>query len=182
MIDTHAMALSAMLNINTASYVSGHSDVQYTMQQRYSNDVTGYFSPNGSWFEQQNGSGQNVRFVVDEPENGIEQKLDTIKKAFVMSEDELAQRLGVQRKTVFNWKKQQSSPKVDKAQLIFDLYLLAKNWLDAGFSTSSFDLNSPVLAGQSVKTMLHEATLDSEKILFAGQRLAHRSLENTDLF
>lgn len=179
MIDANAVALSVMIEISSMSSISSYSG-QYTHEPNF--DATGSFSNNGDWLAEQSRSGQSISIVVHEQKNVLEQKFNTIKHAFAMNDDELAKRLGVQRKTLFNWKNEESSPKADKIQLIFDLYLLARNWLDAGFSTSKVDLSLAILAGQSIRSMLLEPTLDSEKILFAGHRLAHRSLKSTDLF
>ena len=99
-----------------------------------------------------------------------------------MTEVEIAQSIGVARKTLFNWKQRESAPNKKKAQNIFDLYLLAKNWKDAGFTTDSFELDSPVIDGQSIKDLLKEDKLDSEKILFAGNRLNHKNLDEIELF
>ena len=60
--------------------------------------------------------------------------------------------------------------------------MLAKNWKDAGFTTNSVELDTPVIDGMSIKDLLTESNLDSEKILFAGNRLSHRNLNETELF
>lgn len=54
---------------------------------------------------------------------------------------------------------------------MFELYLLAKNWKSAQFPTDNIKLNSPVLDGKTVKDLLQDSNSDSEKILFAGNRL-----------
>ena len=64
---------------------------------------------------------------------------------------------------------------------MFELYLLAKNWKSAQFPTDNIKLNSPVLDGKTVKDLLQDSNSDSEKILFAGNRLMHQSIGETDL-
>ena len=66
--------------------------------------------------------------------NALEEKIELIKTVFSMTEVEIAQSIGVARKTLFNWKQRESAPNKKKAQNIFDLYLLAKNWKDATLS------------------------------------------------
>lgn len=48
--------------------------------------------------------------------------------------------------------------------------------------TPLFELDSPVIDGQSIKDLLKEDKLDSEKILFAGNRLNHKNLDEIELF
>lgn len=180
MTDFNALTLSTMLNVARMSDVSGSSIAQHILcEPDYRS--TGSLSINAEWLAQQVRSGQNYN-IINNQKSPLEQKLDVIKLAFAMREDDIAQSIGVTRKTLFNWKQQDSHPNKEKTQNIFDLYLLAKNWMDAGFSTDTFDLETPVFAGQSIKDMLREPKLNSEKILFAGNRLAHQSLGEMDLF
>ena len=64
---------------------------------------------------------------------------------------------------------------------MFELYILAKNWKGAQFPTDNIKLNSPVLDGKTIKDLLQDSNSDSEKILFAGNRLMHQSIGETDL-
>ena len=98
-----------------------------------------------------------------------------------LSEEDLARIVGVGRKTLFNWKQQVSEPSKDKTQRVFDLYILAKNWQNSQYLANSFDMSTPILLGKSIKEMLSEKNLDSEKILFAGNRLAHQNIGEIDL-
>ena len=180
MTDYAAFTLSTVLKMNQMSNVSGSSIAQHVFCEP-DHRSTGSLSINPEWWIQQTRSGQNYH-VINNQKSSLEQKIDIIKLAFAMSEDDIAQSVGVTRKTLFNWKKQDYSPNKVQVQNIFDLYLLAKNWIDAGFSTATFDLETPVLASQSIKDMLRESKLDSEKILFAGNRLAHQSLGEVVLF
>ena len=175
-----AITLTTILNMGRMSDVSGSSFNQHVIYEPDQRS-TGSLSVNAEWWVQQTRTGQNYQ-VINEQKNPLEQKLDTIKSTFAMTEEEIAESIGIRRKTLFNWKKQNSVPNKEKVQSLFDLYVLAKNWMDAGFSKDVFDLEAPVLAGQSIKEMLREPKLDSEKILFAGNRLAHRLLGDVELF
>ncbi|WP_151796523.1 hypothetical protein [Acinetobacter soli] len=200
-----AFKVSTAINLAGLSHTSGCSTVihpyscvepKHRSIDSYSLDATGSSLSSSTilgWIKQSTRTGQKVIVRHSEPkrileevsssQNSLVQKLDFISSVFFLNEEELASSLDVSRKTVFNWKNQKSNVSKAKAQLIFDLYLLAKNWSDADFSRNAFDLVSPILAGQSVKDMLKESKLDSEKILFAGSRLAHQSLsDETTLF
>ncbi len=175
-----AITLSTVLNMGKMSNFSGSAISQHVWCEPDQRS-TGSLSVNLEWLMQQTRSGQNIH-IVNNQKTAIEQKLDVIKSAFSMTEEDIAHSIGVGRKTLFNWKKQESNPNKEKVQAIFDLYILAKNWLDADFSTDAFDLEIPVLAGQSIKDMLQAPVLNSERILFAGNRLAHQALGEVGLF
>lgn len=182
MIDINtALTLSTFLNVNRLSDLSGSAIAQHAVMSEPYSRSTGSCYINIDWVTQQRRSGQNYD-VINEQKSHLEYKLDVIKATFAMTEEDIAQNIGVGRKTLFNWKRQDSAPNKEKAKNILELYVLAKNWVDAGFSTDSFDLETPVLSGKSIKDMLREPELNSEKILFAGNRLAHQSLGEIDLF
>ncbi|RIW95948.1 DNA-binding protein, partial [Acinetobacter baumannii] len=101
---------------------------------------------------------------------------------FSLNNDELAAALGVTRKTLLSWRKEDSSPKKAQSLKLFNLYVLAKNWKDNNYSTHKSDLDLPVLNGKSIKSMIAEDSLDVDKILFAGNRLSHNILVEDDLF
>ncbi|MHA3112915.1 hypothetical protein [Acinetobacter sp. ANC 4193] len=179
MIDVAALTVSTVLNIGILSRHSGSSFVQHTISESNYHS-TGSISPNFAWLAEQARSGQSYT-IVNQQKTVFEQRLDFIKSTFSLTEEELAESVGVKRKTLFNWKQQKSEPSKDKTQKIFELYLLAKNWKNAQLPSNPSQLNNPVLAGKSVKDMLQEVKLDSEKILFAGNRLAHQSIGEMDL-
>ncbi|QYA56419.1 hypothetical protein EGT72_007200 [Acinetobacter johnsonii] len=199
MIDFNSGALTPLhiLSLAGTSAYSGSVISKHVPSQVFS-DPTGSLKINIDWLREQARSGQNYHIVEmkEKPEiqlneqvekielqsNALEEKIELIKTVFSMTEVEIAQSIGVARKTLFNWKQRESAPNKKKAQNIFDLYLLAKNWKDAGFTTDSFELDSPVIDGQSIKDLLKEDKLDSEKILFAGNRLNHKNLDEIELF
>nr|WP_298889937.1 hypothetical protein [uncultured Acinetobacter sp.] len=175
-----AFTLFTALNIGEMSDVSGSAISQHIMCEP-DHRSTGSLTVSPEWLILQTRSGQNIG-IINNQKGSIEKKLDLIKFAFDMTDEDIAQRIDVGRKTLFNWKKQESSPNKEKVQAIFELYMLAKNWLEAGFSTEAFDLEAPVLAGKSIKDMLREPMLNSEQILFAGNRLNHKLLGEVSLF
>ncbi len=180
MIDLSAFTLSSVLNIGTASQITG-STINNNVISEPNYRPTGSLRVNISWLESKTRSGQKYH-IVNHQTNILEERLDIIKSNFSLSEDELSQSLGVTRKTLFNWKNQDSTPSKAKSMKIFQLYILAKNWSENRFSSNPSDLNHPVLGGESIKDMLLAEELDSEKILFAGNRVAHKSLGETELF
>jgi len=96
--------------------------------------------------------------------------LENIKNTFSLSNDELAKIIGVSRKTLHNWKTGNIRSS-EKRKRIFDLFLLATNWSNAGFSRNRHDLEKKILNGKSILDLLVEEDLNAEKMLFAGSRI-----------
>lgn len=121
------------------------------------------------------GSSINVKY------NTRQSQLAMIKECFALSDEELANVMGVSRKTLYNWEKQGISKEKDR-QRVFELSVIAEDWEYNKLSTSKEDLFTPILGSISVMQMLTDKDLDREKIIFAGRRLAHQSLTpNTSL-
>lgn len=199
MIDCNSTALTTFhLNklATDSSYLSSVFSNHVPSPVHY--DSTGSLQINFDWLIEQTRTGQDYQIVgnttkneligdtLDESSevqrNALEEKIELIKSVFSMTEIEISQSIGVSRKTLFNWKQKKSAPNKLKAQNIFDLYLLAKNWMEAGFTTDSFELESPVIDDKSIKDLLKEDKIDSEKILFAGNRLNNTKLDEVELF
>lgn len=199
MIDSYSTALSPIQihDVAGSSAYSGSAVSNHVPSQIFI-EPTGSLKINYKWLIGQIRSGQNLHIVENKKEvvqlsesldenteiqrNALEEKLELIKSIFSMTEVEISQSIGVSRKTLFNWKQRESAPNKKKAQNIFDLYLLAKNWKDAGFTTDSFELETPIINGKSIKDLLKEDKIDSEKILFAGNRLSNKNLDEIELF
>ncbi len=96
--------------------------------------------------------------------------LESIKNTFSLSNDELAKIIGVSRKTLHNWKTGNIRSS-EKRKRIFDLFLLATNWSNAGFSKNKHDLEKKMLNDKSIMDLLVEEDLNAEQILFAGSRI-----------
>ncbi|MCU4336101.1 hypothetical protein [Acinetobacter dispersus] len=199
MIDLNSGALSTfhIHNVTGGSAYSGSVVSQHVPSPIYI-EPTASLKINIAWLKKQTRSGQNFYIVENKMEtvvpsenleeiteiqrNALEEKIELIKSVFSMTEMEISQSIGVSRKTLFNWKQKESAPNKRKAQNIFELYLLAKNWKDAGFTTDSFELETPVIDDKSIKDLLKEDKIDSEKILFAGNRLSNINLDEIELF
>lgn len=142
-------------------------------------DLTGGFEIGPEWLLQRDRSGQS--YIISQSKLYIADQLNFIKSVFSLNEEELASIIGVSRKTIFNWKTNETCPDKEKTHRAFVLYVTAKNWENARFPVSSSDLSRPILAGKTVKQMLLETPLDSEKVLFAGNRLAHQRIGEVGL-
>ena len=178
-MDIAALTVATVLNIRALSDHSGSVFVQHVVSEpnHYS---TGSISPNFAWLAEHSRTGQNYT-ILNKQTTILEQNLDFIKLTFSLTEEELAKSIGVTRKTLLNWKKYESEPNKEKTQKMFELYILAKNWKGAQFPTDNIKLNSPVLDGKTIKDLLQDSDTDSEKILFAGNRLMHQSIGEIDL-
>lgn len=180
-MDLASLTVSTALNMYAMSEHTGSGFVQHAIYDT-NYQTTGSIKPNAEWFLQQSRSGQKYNFInINQQISSISERLDYIKSSFLLSEEQLANIVGVGRKTLFNWKNKASEPNKDKTQRVFELYMIAKNWKNAQYPISSFDFNTPILSGQSIQDMLHEFPLDSEKILFGGNRLAHQEISEDDL-
>ncbi|WP_180031392.1 MULTISPECIES: hypothetical protein [Acinetobacter] len=179
MMDLASFTVSTALSMHVMSEHTGSGFVQHAIYDT-NYQTTGSIKPNAEWFLQQSRSGQKYHFI-NQQISSLSEKLDYIKSTFLLSEEQLADIVGVGRKTLFNWKNKASEPNKDKTQRVFELYMIAKNWKNAQYPITSFDLHTPILSGKTIQDMLHEFPLDSEKILFGGNRLAHQELGEDDL-
>ncbi|WP_367104824.1 hypothetical protein [uncultured Psychrobacter sp.] len=118
---------------------------------------------------QASGSSINVKY------NTRQSQLSTIKEYFDLSDEELANLVGVSRKTLYNWEKQGISKERDR-QRVFELSVIAEDWSYNKLPTDKEKLSTPIIGSTSVMQMLTDKELDREKIIFAGRRLAHQSL------
>ena len=121
------------------------------------------------------GSSINVKY------NNRKSQLSTIKEYLALSDEELANIIGVSRKTLYNWEKQGINKDKDR-QRIFELSAIAEDWKYNQLPTDKEKLSKPILGSTSVMQLLMSTELDREKIVFAGRRLTHQSLTlNTSL-
>ncbi|ARG36194.1 MULTISPECIES: hypothetical protein [Acinetobacter calcoaceticus/baumannii complex] len=181
MMDISSFALATAISINTASYCSSSASFISTCGEPFDKFATGSFGGISKWLGEETASGQKIN-IINNRENILEKNVEFIKNIFSLNNDELAAALGVTRKTLLSWRKEDSSPKKAQSLKLFNLYVLAKNWKDNNYSTHKSDLDLPVLNGKSIKSMIAEDSLDVDKILFAGNRLSHNILVEDDLF
>lgn len=98
--------------------------------------------------------------------------LNDICDSFELTKDDLALVCKVQsRKTLYNWIDDKSKPRKQAFNRVFELSLIAKAWKQSGLSISREELDTPVIEGKSIFSLLQEDKLDKERILFAGSRL-----------
>lgn len=180
-MDLNSLTLATVLSINTASYQTRSKNVSTIYGEPFDKYGTGSFSGISKWLGEDSASGQKI-IVVNKYENILEKNVEFIKNIFSLNNDELAAALGVTRKTLLSWRKEDSAPKKAQSLKLFNLYVLAMNWKDNKYTTHKSDLDLPVLNGQSIKSMIAENNLDMDKILFAGNRLSHNALAEDDLF
>ena len=118
---------------------------------------------------------RNSGSSVQVRENSRQSQLSIIKSTFGLTDQELADILMVSRKTLHNWEKQGVRKEKDR-QRIFELSVISEDWQYNQLPTTRDKLNLAVIELNSVMQMLKEDTLDKERIIFAGRRLAHQSL------
>lgn len=123
-------------------------------------------------------SGSSIQVTYQKRSN----QLQRIKEIFGFTDATLAEIIGVSRKTLHNWEQQGIKKEKDR-QRIFELAVIAKDWEYNQLPIAIETLSQTVLHGLSALDMLKAEKLDREKIIFAGQRLAHQALQpETGLF
>lgn len=110
------------------------------------------------------------------PQDPLRMRLERIESAFCITREELADVCRTTRKTVYNWLNQDSEPQAKNRQRLFELDVLAEDWLDAGYTQERDQLHKPLIDGKSVMDLLTDERLDRELVLFAGSRLAISNL------
>lgn len=123
-------------------------------------------------------SGSNIQVTYQKRSN----QLQRIKETFGFTDATLAEIIGVSRKTLHNWEQQGIKKEKDR-QRIFELSVISDDWAYNRLPRAIEILSQTVLHELSVLDMLKAEKLDREKIIFAGQRLAHQALQpETGLF
>lgn len=126
----------------------------------------------------------NVRYLVEAVKNSvpknnqISKQVDIVKKAFSLNDDEVSEVLGVSRKTLHTWRVNDSIPRDNYRRAFFDLYILAKNWLELGYPTDRASIFSKEFNNTTVFSLLK--TSRNDKVLFAGRYLL-RTLDSSEL-
>lgn len=109
----------------------------------------------------------------------VEEQIDFIKDTFSLTDEKLANILGVERKTVHNWGKNNNIPREKARTKFFDLYVLAKDWLSLAYPTDKMLIASPLPSDLNLLDAL--ASFDKEKVLFIGRYLQRQSEDGNDL-
>lgn len=111
--------------------------------------------------------------------NIVEKQINFIKNTFSLTDEKLAGILGVERKTVHNWVKNNNISREGSRQKFFDLYVLAKDWLSLGYPTDKTKIVSVMSDELSFFDAL--ASFDKEKVLFIGRHLQRQFEDESDL-
>jgi hypothetical protein len=117
-------------------------------------------------------------FYFDVIEHEVENKgeltpryiLNQLTQTFNLTQEDLSNICGSARKSINNWLNG-DLPNKTKNKRLLELYLIKKEWVGSGFSSSRNLLDLKVLGEMSVLELLSQDDLDKEKILFAGSRL-----------
>jgi hypothetical protein len=110
---------------------------------------------------------------IKRPHNKFQSVISEISSCFSLTKEELAVICKVHsRKTLYNWVDGVSKPRALTLERLFDLLMIAKAWKQANLPNDYESLHLVTFHGVSIFDMLKNDTLDKEKILFAGSRLA----------
>lgn len=115
------------------------------------------------------------------PINPLRSNLEKVERAFGLSKDELSRVCGTTRKTIYNWLSGESQPQRRNLSRLFDLAVLAKDWVELGYGNDHLDIRQPIIDSENVFDLLCASTIDRELILFAGSRLNLAATETTTL-
>lgn len=110
--------------------------------------------------------------VIERTDSRPQNIINEISSCFNLTKEELASVCKVQsRKTLYNWMEGRQ-PRASTMERLFDLLMIATAWKQSNFPNDYESLRRASLGKSSVLEMLKSDTLDREKILFAGSRLA----------
>ena len=112
----------------------------------------------------------------------IAEVLDTIRRAFGLTWDELARACGKERRTLYNWRDGLAEPRPASAERLFMLYRAARDWQSAGYPTPSRAmLRAPMLGDQSLFDLLTAHKIERDAIDYIGSGMAIDGLEGQPL-
>lgn len=119
-------------------------------------------------------SGTGGPIYVESPKsNTLSNTLNEVGDAFGLNRTELAAVCGASsRKTLYNWISGKTEPHRKNYVRVYDLLVIARDWVNLGYNVSNSDLRQPIVRAQSVLDILCHESLDRDLILFAGSRLA----------
>lgn len=114
-------------------------------------------------------------------ESSLVKQIEFIKSTFSLYNDELAEILGVGRKTLDNWKERGSIPRDKNIKRFFAVHLLAKDWKQNEFPATREAILKIVDDNKNVLELLKAKTLDNEQVLYFGRCLVRDLEEDIDL-
>lgn len=101
---------------------------------------------------------------------GVARALADIASAFGLNTSQMAEVLGVTRKTIYDWEAG-ATPRREKLDRIFRLRRVALDWQRSGFHAPGSSLHEAVVGGKSLWELLCADPLDPDAIHFGGSRL-----------
>lgn len=117
-------------------------------------------------------SGESPLPKLESLGNKLTNIIDKVSACFNLTKEELASVCQVQsRKTLYNWIDGRQ-PRALTMERLFDLLMIAEAWKQSNFPNDYESLHTVSVQDISVIDMLKSDTLDKEKILFSGSRLA----------
>ena len=125
----------------------------------------------------------STKIFHPEYEAAKKNSIKEIQRVFGFNQDKLASVLNVKtRKTVSSWMNEKATPHESKTERILMLLSIAKSWKSYGYDELNRYLYDSVIRDTSVYDLLCNKTLDEDRILFAGSRLAmkYQSLLSTE--
>ena len=142
---------------------------------------SGFNAPGGNELQRQYLLSSPSIIVKNEQVSGIDveknvflKQLEYIKSTFELRDEELADVLGVARKTLSNWRNQGSLNRDKDRERFFEVYSLAEVWNRQGFPSSRNLVLLPIVNDISVLKLLRLEVLDTNKILFFGRSLVRK--------
>lgn len=99
-------------------------------------------------------------------------KLDLIRMQFGIGTKHLAEAVGVERQTIYDWQNEVSKPHEKRRERIETLVGLAKNWSSLSERSLGMRAFEPVEGGRSVMDLLKEKDLNVEEIKTVLRRWA----------
>lgn len=117
--------------------------------------------------------------IVSTEKNKTTKQIDFIKETFALTDEQLAKILGIQRKTLYNWKEKDHIPREGSRERFFQLYVLSKDWVVLGYPTDKSLLTSHFSESQRLLESLE--SIDREKTLFVGRYLQRQVEEESNL-
>lgn len=103
-------------------------------------------------------------------QSGVARALADIANAFGLNASQMAEVLGVTRKTIYDWGAG-ATPRREKRDRIFGLQRMVLDWQRAGFQPPESSLHEAVVGGKGLHELLCADPLDPDAIHFAGSRL-----------
>jgi len=144
-------------------------------------DLSGASGNFGEWHIVGDSKITTTKIVEAKPENNsygeifagkLKNVLDDIACTFDLNRTNMAEITRQKsRATIYSWINEKAQPRDKTLKHLFDLWVLSKDWKDAGYKFKKSFLKLPILEGKSVWNLLCEEQINKEAVMFAGARL-----------